>query len=105
MRSREQEASGLLATVMATNPIAQVVTQGKLRVLIGAVATDAAGRCITNHMPTFAPKQSHMGPIRALISTMVAGGVNTVLPPVFDIYRMYMDGFASSDFLARQGLP
>jgi MHS family proline/betaine transporter-like MFS transporter len=95
MRSRGEETPEFLATPMATHPVAEVATQDKLRVLLGAgvVAAGAAGSYTINYMPTFAATQLHMGPTTALIGTMVAGAVNTVLPPVFghwsDIYGRF----------------
>jgi MHS family proline/betaine transporter-like MFS transporter len=95
IRSRGEETPEFLATPMATQPVAEVVAQDKLRVLLGAgvVAAGAAGSYTINYMPTFAATQLHMGPTTALIGTMVAGGVNTLLPPVFghwsDIYGRF----------------
>jgi MHS family proline/betaine transporter-like MFS transporter len=95
MRSRGEETPEFLATPMATHPVAEVARQDKLRVLLGAgvVAAGAAGSYTINYMPTFAATQLHMGPTTALIGTMVAGAVNTVLPPVFghwsDIYGRF----------------
>ncbi len=95
IRSRGEETPEFLATPMATHPVAEVASRDKLRVLLGAgvVAAGAAGSYTINYMPTFAATQLHMGPTTALIGTVVAGGVNTVLPPVFghwsDIYGRY----------------
>jgi MHS family proline/betaine transporter-like MFS transporter len=47
------------------------------------VAAGAAGSYTINYMPAFAATQLHMGPTTALIGTMVADGVNTILPPLF----------------------
>jgi MHS family proline/betaine transporter-like MFS transporter len=96
IRSRAEETPEFLATPMATKPVAEVARQDKLRVLLGAgvVAAGAAGSYTINYMPTFAATQLHMGPTTALIGTMVAGAVNTVLPPVFghlsDLYGRFM---------------
>jgi MFS transporter, MHS family, proline/betaine transporter len=95
IRSRGEETPEFLATPMATHPVAEVAARDKLRVLLGAgvVAAGAAGSYTINYMPTFAATQLHMGPTTALIGTMVAGGVNTLLPPVFghlsDIYGRF----------------
>jgi MHS family proline/betaine transporter-like MFS transporter len=95
IRSRGEETPEFLATPMATQPVAEVAAQDKLRVLLGAgvVAAGATGSYTINYMPTFAATQLHMGPTTAVIGTMVAGGVNTVLPPVFghlsDIYGRF----------------
>jgi MHS family proline/betaine transporter-like MFS transporter len=80
---------------MATHPVAEVAAHDKLRILLGAgvVAAGAAGSFTINYMPTFAATQLHMGPATALLGTVAAGGVNTLLPPVFghlsDVYGRY----------------
>ena len=92
IRSRGEETPEFLATPMASHPVGEMAAQDKLRVLLGAgvVAAGAAGSYTINYMPTYAATQLHMGPATALIGTMVAGLVNTVLSPVFghwsDIY-------------------
>jgi MHS family proline/betaine transporter-like MFS transporter len=85
IRSRGEETPEFLETTMATNPVAEIAGQDKLRVLLGAgvVAAGAAGSYTINYMPTFAATQLHMGPTTALIGTMVAGVVNTIFPPLF----------------------
>jgi MHS family proline/betaine transporter-like MFS transporter len=85
IRSRGEETPEFLTTTMATNPVAEIAGQDKLRVLLGAgvVAAGAAGSYTINYMPTFAATQLHMGPTTALIGTMVAGLVNTLFPPLF----------------------
>ncbi len=95
IRSRGEETPEFLGTAMATHPVAEVAGQDKVRVLLGAgvVAAGAAGSYTINYMPTFAATQLHMGPTTALMGTMVAGIVNTVLPPVFghlsDVYGRF----------------
>jgi MHS family proline/betaine transporter-like MFS transporter len=95
IRRRGEETPEFVATPMAAHPIAEVASLDKLRVLLGAgvVAAGAAGSYTINYMPTFAATQLHMGATTALIGTMVAGGVNTVLPPVFghlsDVYGRF----------------
>ncbi len=95
IRSRGEETPEFLGTPMATHPVAEVAAHDKLRILLGAgvVAAGAAGSFTINYMPTFAATQLHMGPATALLGTMAAGGVNTLLPPVFghlsDVYGRY----------------
>jgi MHS family proline/betaine transporter-like MFS transporter len=95
IRSRGAETPEFLATEMAANPVAEVASLDKLRVLLGAgvVAAGAAGSYTINYMPTFAATQLHMGPTTALVGTMAAGIVNVFLPPVFghlsDVYGRY----------------
>jgi MHS family proline/betaine transporter-like MFS transporter len=80
---------------MASNPLAEVWARDKTRVLLGAgvVAAGAAGSYTINYMPTFAATQLHMGPTTALVGTIAAGVVNTLLPPLFgylsDIYGRF----------------
>jgi len=85
IRSRGEETPEFLATDMATNPVSEVWHQDKLRILLGAgvVAAGAAGSYTLNYMPTFAATQLHMGPTTALVGTIAAGIVNTLLPPLF----------------------
>jgi MHS family proline/betaine transporter-like MFS transporter len=95
LRSRGEETPEFLATPMAAHPVAEVAAQDKRRVVLGAgvVAAGAAGSFTINYMPTFAATQLHMGPATALLGTMAAGAVNTLLPPVFghlsDVYGRY----------------
>jgi MFS transporter, MHS family, proline/betaine transporter len=92
IRSRGEETPEFLATRAAERPLAEIVSQDKLRVLLGAgvVAAGAAGSFTINYMPTFASTHLHLGPSAALVGTMAAGVVNVLLPPVFghlsDIY-------------------
>ncbi len=85
IRSRAEETPEFLATAPSANPLAEVAAQDKLRILLGAgvVAAGAAGSYTINYMPTFAATQLHMGPTTALIGTVAAGAVNTVIPPLF----------------------
>ena len=89
IRSRGEETPEFLVTAMAqgmaTNPVTEVAAHDKLRVLLGAgvVAAGASGSYTINYMPTFAATQLHMGASTALVGTMAAGIVNTLLPPVF----------------------
>jgi MFS transporter, MHS family, proline/betaine transporter len=95
IRRRGEETPEFTHTAMAAHPIAEVASRDKLRVLLGAgvVAAGAAGSYTINYMPSFAATQLHMGAATALIGTMVAGAVNTILPPVFghlsDVYGRY----------------
>ncbi len=89
IRSRGEETPEFIVTAMAqgmaANPVMEVASHDKLRVLLGAgvVAAGAAGSYTINYMPTFAATQLHMGASTALVGTMAAGIVNTLLPPVF----------------------
>jgi MHS family proline/betaine transporter-like MFS transporter len=95
IRSRGEETPEFLTTPMAANPVAEVASHDKLRILLGAgvVSAGAAGSYTINYMPTFAATQLHMGPSTALIGTMAAGIVNVLLPPVFghlsDVYGRF----------------
>ena len=92
IRSRGEETPEFEHTAMAANPLAEVARHDKARVLLGAgvVAAGAAGSFTTNYMPTYAATQLHMGPATALVGTVAAGVVATLLPPVFghlsDVY-------------------
>ena len=57
----------------------------KLRVLLGAglVAAGACGSFLNTYMPTFAFTKLGLPSSSALLGTMAAGLINTVLPPVF----------------------
>jgi MHS family proline/betaine transporter-like MFS transporter len=95
IRSRGEETPEFAALTPAANPVTEVAARDKLRILLGAgvTAAGAAGSYTINYMPTFAVAQLHMGPSTALIGTMVAGAVNTVMSPVFghlsDIYGRF----------------
>jgi MHS family proline/betaine transporter-like MFS transporter len=95
IRRRGEETPEFTHTAMAAHPIVEVASRDKLRVLLGAgvVAAGAAGSYTINYMPSFAATQLHMGAATALIGTMVAGAVNTFLPPLFghlsDVYGRY----------------
>ncbi len=95
LRSRGEETAEFVATPTALHPVAEVLASDKRRILLGAgiVAAGAAGSYTINYMPTFAATQLKMGPATALVGTIAAGLVNTVLPPVFghlsDVYGRY----------------
>ena len=99
LRSRGEETPEFSSTLMAAHPLQEVARHDKARILLGAgvVAAGAAGSFTTNYMPTYAATQLHMGPATALVGTVAAGVVATVLPPLFghlsDVYgRMRIMG-------------
>ncbi len=85
IRARLDEPEEFLRAEHADRPIAELVATDKIRVLLGAglVAAGACGSFLNTYMPTFAFTRLHLPPSQALLGTVAAGVVNTVLPPVF----------------------
>ena len=85
IRSRGEETPEFRHTAMARHPLREVAAHDKARILLGAgvVAAGAAGSFTTSYMPTYAATTLHMGPATALVGTVAAGLVATLLPPLF----------------------
>ena len=85
IRARLDEPEEFLRAEHAERPIAELVATDKMRVLLGAglVAAGACGSFLNTYMPTFAFTRLHLPQSQALLGTIAAGLINTVLPPVF----------------------
>jgi MHS family proline/betaine transporter-like MFS transporter len=66
-------------------PLLELASHDKLRILAGAgvVAVGAAGSYLNIYMPTFAYTHLHLSNANALLGTITAGVINTILPPFF----------------------
>lgn len=66
-------------------PLKELVTQDKTRVLLGAgiVAAGAAGSFMNQYMPTYAKTSLGLTPSQAIIGTLVASAINCVCPMIF----------------------
>jgi MHS family proline/betaine transporter-like MFS transporter len=85
IRKRAQESPLFATTEHAKNPLREIAAHDKRIVLIGAgvVAAGAAGSFMNQYMPTFAITTLKLTTEQALIGTMVAGLINTVMPVMF----------------------
>ena len=84
IRSRADESPLFATNPHASEPLREIVTFDKQRVLIGAgvVAAGAAGSFMNQYMPTFAITSMHLSASQALIGTLVAGLINSVAPMI-----------------------
>ncbi len=84
IRTRADESPLFKAAAPAERPLREVATQDGWRVLAGAgvVAAGAAGSFMNQYMPTFANTTLHLSASQALVGTLVAGAINSVLPMV-----------------------
>jgi len=82
IRTHADESPLFEAAPHAAQPVREIVGQDKARVLLGAgiVAAGAAGSFMNQYMPTFAITSLHLSGSQALVGTLVAGAINTVLP-------------------------
>ncbi len=85
IRSHLDEPEEFLRAERAASPVAELAAGDKAGVLLGAglVAAGACGSFLNTYMPTFAFTKLGLPQSEALLGTMAAGVVNTVLPPVF----------------------
>ncbi len=85
IRSRLDEPEEFLRANHADHPLAELARVDKANVLLGAglVAAGACGSFLNTYMPTFAFTKLGLPPSQALLGTIAAGVINTVLPPVF----------------------
>ena len=85
MRRRLDEPEEFLLAAHAHAPLGEAAGQDKLRILTGAgvVAAGACGSYLNTYMPTFAFTKLGLPASTAILGTVAAGLVNTVLPPVF----------------------
>lgn len=85
IRTRLDEPEEFLRAAHADRPIAELMATDKVRVLLGAglVAAGACGSFLNTYMPTFAFTRLHLPQSQALLGTVAAGLINTVMPPVF----------------------
>jgi len=84
IRTRADESPLFAAATHAAQPLREVAANDKWRVLLGAgvVAAGAAGSFMNQYMPTFANTTLHLSSSQALVGTLVAGLINSVLPMV-----------------------
>src|SRR5258708_18688055 len=84
IRSRADESPLFAGSAHASSPLREVTVHDKWRVLLGAgvVAAGAAGSFMNQYMPTFAIANLHLSASQALIGTLVAGLINSVMPMV-----------------------
>ncbi len=85
IRTRLDEPEEFLRAEHAERPLAELLATDKARVLLGAglVAAGACGSFLNTYMPTFAFTRLHLPQSQALLGTIAAGAVNTVMPPLF----------------------
>ena len=85
IRAKLDEPEEFLQAEHADRPIAELVATDKVRVLLGAglVAAGACGSFLNTYMPTFAFTRLHLPQSQALLGTVAAGLINTVMPPLF----------------------
>ncbi|MFC0407555.1 MFS transporter [Roseomonas elaeocarpi] len=85
IRSQLDEPEEFLRAEKAERPMAELLHMDKTRVLLGAgiVAAGACGSFLNTYMPTFAFTKLGLPQSQALLGTIAAGLVNTLLPPVF----------------------
>ena len=85
IRSRLHEPEEFLAAEHAEHPMAELAASDKVRVLLGAglVAAGACGSFLNTYMPTFAFTKLGLPQSQALLGTVAAGAINTLLPPLF----------------------
>ncbi len=85
IRSRLEESEEYLHSDRTDTPLQEAAAQDKGRILVGAgiVAAGACGSYLNTYMPTFALTKLGLPASTALLGTIAAGVVNTLLPPVF----------------------
>jgi MHS family proline/betaine transporter-like MFS transporter len=82
---RDMDESPEFDGVKHHSPLLELAAHDKGRILAGAgvVAVGAAGSYLNIYMPTFAYTHLHLSNANALLGTIVAGVINTALPPFF----------------------
>ena len=85
IRSRLDEPGEFKQAERTDTPLRELLLTDKVRVLLGAglVAAGACGSFLNTYMPTFAFTKLGLPSSSALLGTVAAGLVNTVLPPFF----------------------
>jgi MHS family proline/betaine transporter-like MFS transporter len=85
IRSQLREPDEFLQAERTDTPLQEAAAMDKARILVGAglVAAGACGSYLNTYMPTFAFTKLGLSPSNALLGTIAAGAVNTVLPPLF----------------------
>ncbi len=85
IRTRLNEPDEFLQAEHTATPLREVASSDKARILVGAglVAAGACGSFLNSYMPTFAFTKLGLPASTALLGTVAAGLVNTILPPVF----------------------
>ncbi len=84
IRTRADESPLFASQPHSETPLREVAANDKMRVLLGAgvVAAGAAGSFMNQYMPTYAITTLHLSASQALVGTLVAGAINTVVPMV-----------------------
>ncbi len=85
IRTRLDEPDEFLQAEHTDTPLQEAAAYDKARILVGAgiVAAGACGSYLNTYMPTFAFTRLGLPASSALLGTIAAGLVNTVLPPAF----------------------
>jgi MHS family proline/betaine transporter-like MFS transporter len=85
IRGRLDEPEEFLRADHTDTPLQEAASMDKLRIVVGAgiVAAGACGSYLNTYMPTFAFTKLGLPASTALLGTIAAGVVNTLLPPVF----------------------
>jgi MHS family proline/betaine transporter-like MFS transporter len=85
IRTRLNEPEEFLLAEHTQTPLREAATSDKARILVGAglVAAGACGSYLNTYMPTFAFTKLGLPASTALLGTVAAGVVNTILPAFF----------------------
>ncbi len=85
IRTRLDEPEEFLRAEHTDTPLQEAAASDKARILVGAgiVAAGACGSYLNTYMPVFAFTKLGLPASTALLGTVAAGIVNTLLPPVF----------------------
>jgi MHS family proline/betaine transporter-like MFS transporter len=85
IRSRVDESGEYRAAERTHTPLSEAMRFDKTRILLGAgiVAAGAAGSFMNTYMPTFATTRLGLAPSAALVGTIVAGIINSLMPLLF----------------------
>jgi MHS family proline/betaine transporter-like MFS transporter len=85
IRARLDEPDEFLISAHTATPLREAAAFDKTRILVGAglVAAGACGSYLNTYMPTFAFTKLGLSSSNALLGTIAAGAVNTLLPPLF----------------------
>ena len=85
IRTRLSEPEEFMLSDHTETPLREAAADDKARILVGAglVAAGACGSYLNTYMPTFAFTKLGLPASTALLGTVAAGLVNTILPPFF----------------------
>jgi len=85
IRTRLDETEEFIQSDRTDTPLRELVASDKIRVMLGAgmVAAGACGSFLNTYMPTFAFTKLGLPSSQALLGTVAAGLINTILPPFF----------------------